>query len=602
MKRQLSAGAIAIALPLALHAQTRLDTVLVTATRQPQHIDETLSDVTILTRDEIEQAGQSTVQELLSLQPGLELTTTGGPGANSGIFIRGANTGHTLVLVDGIPFTSATAGQASLESLPLSHIERIEIVRGPASALYGPDALGGVIQIFTRRGEGRPRLDAFAGAGTYDTREAQLGYSGSTGPVAFSLKVGHYQTDAFDAFGQPEDRDGFKQDQASGRLSVELPRQGELSAHFLRTSGINEYDSAVPMNTRADKKAAITGARWRQPVFDAWTSTLVVGESVDDVTFIDSGFDSALRTKRRLVSWQNDVKLPVGTVLAAIERTDERVRNTSTELSVTERDTDSVLAGWSARLGAHRVQLNARHDDNSQFGGKSTGSASYGYHFNPQWRAYVAAGTAFKAPTFNDLYFPLTCFTGFGCFGGNPDLRPEQARNREAGMTWQGSSTRVSLVHYNNRIRDLIVWSNQPFNVGRARIRGTTVTLDWLGSQWDAAVTATFQDAEDADTGLPLIRRAERHLTARAARRAGAWRYGVDWKASGPRDDLDFNTGARVRLGGYGVIGAFVHYAFAPDWKIEVRGNNLGDKRYRHAFGFATPGANVFVGVRYAPD
>ncbi len=575
--------------------------IVVTATRQQQRVNELLSDVSVLDRQAIEQAGQSTLVDLLAGQPGIQTATTGGPGAGGSLYIRGTNSGHALVLVDGVRTGSATTGQAALENIPLSQVDRVEILRGPASALYGSDAIGGVVQIFTRRGGGTPRADFLAGIGSQRTRQVQAGVAGASGELSYSLRLGRNATAGFDALSSPDDRDGFRQDHASGRLAFALPGKGELSASFLAASGLNHYDAGLNLDTRARKKMSALGARWRQPVSDIWTSTLEAGDSTDRLEAIDSGFDSTVRTHRTQLSWMNDLRLPLGSALLGVERVVEAVSNSATALAQTERRTHSLLAGWSGRLGDHRLQANLRRDSSDQFGARNTGSLAYGYQIDVDWRAHAALGTAFKAPTFNDLYFPLACFPPFGCFGGNPNLRPEQARNREIGVNWDRGAHRASLVAYDNRVQDLIVWSNQPFNVGNARLRGATLSYGWSAGDWEGAAALDWLRARDETTGLPLIRRADRQLAVHVSRRLGAWKVGGEWQAVADRPDTDFNTGARVRLGGYGIVNAFAHYAFQPDWTLELRGNNLGDKHYRQAFNFNTPGASLFVAVRYAP-
>lgn len=575
--------------------------VVVTATRQPTRTRELLSDVTVIQREEIEQAGSSTIGELLSRQPGLQAVTTGGPGSATSIFMRGANSGHTLLLVDGIRFGSSTAGQPTIESIPLAQIERIEILRGPAGSVYGADAIGGVIQIFTRRGEGAPRVDAFAGYGTYGTIDSAVGFSGKRDDLRFSVRAGHYQTRGFDALGAPPDTDGFRQDHLSASMGLALAGGGEISANLFQANGINRNDGGTDFDNRIHKKVGIYGASWTQPVTANWNSTLRVGLSIDDAATIDPLNPSVIATRNDQFVWQNDIRLPVGKALLAYESLREGVTNTLSALAVDYRRADSLLAGWGGSFGDHRVQANARRDISTQYGTKNTGSFSYGYQIAPDWRAYASAGRAFKAPTFNDLYFPLLCFPPFGCFGGNAALRPEQAKNREAGLIWETAAHRAGIVRFDNRISDLIVWGNQPANVGNASLKGTTMSYDFNGAAWQAGVSYTGQKARDADTGLPLLRRADRQINAHVARTFGTWHVGAEWQGVERTDDFDFNNGVRVKLGGYGLLNAFAHHNLTRDWALELRGNNLGDRKYQQALNFAVPAATLFVGFRYTP-
>lgn len=576
-------------------------TVIVTATRQPQRANELLADVTVIGREQIEQAGQTTLVELLSHQSGIQMSTDGGPGASGSIFMRGANGGHTLVLVDGIRVNSAANGGAAFESLPVSQIERIEILRGPAGALYGSDAIGGVIQIFTRRGAGAPRFDASVGAGSNFTTQATAGVSGATGDLRYSVRGGQYRTRGFDANGRPADRDGFNQDHLTVSASLMLARGGEVGGNLAYADGLNRVDMGTSFDSRINKKSQILGAYWKLPVTDEWATLLRVGTSREHMDTVDSVNPQVLRTRNDQVVWQNDIRLPVGKALAAYEYLEEGVDNILSPLALNRRHSNSFLLGWTGGTGPHRLQVNGRRDISSQYGGENTGSASYGYLFNADWRSYVSVGTAFKSPTFNDLYFPLFCDPLWGCFGGNANLRPERARSREAGLIWDVGRQRVSLVHFDNRVADLIVWSNQPFNVGNASLKGTTASYELKLGAWEAGAAYTQQRARDADTGLALIRRADRQFSAQVARQFGPWRLGGDWLLVGSRDDYDFNTGNRVRLGGYGLVGAFARYQLMPNWSLEVRGNNIGDKHYLNAVGINTPRSSVFALLRYAP-
>ncbi|MCK9389649.1 MAG: TonB-dependent receptor [Sulfuritalea sp.] len=597
----IAACAASLVFPCVSLAADDLAAVVVTATRQATRINEVIADVTLIDRESIEQAGSSTIGELLARQPGLQVVSTGGPGAATTVFIRGANSGHTLLLVDGQRFGSSTTGQPAFETIPLSHIERIEILRGPAGAVYGADAIGGVIQIFTRRGEGVPSFDAYAGVGSQGTVEGTAGFSGSKDGLSFSVRGGSYRTLGFDALGTPPDRDGFHQNHVSASVGLKLNGGGDVAGNLFQSSGVNKYDAGTPFDNRINKKAGVYGLSWTQPVTANWTSTVRAGQSVDDAATIDPTNPSVIITKNDQFVWQNDIRLPVGKALLAYEMLREGVTSTLSALTVDHRRTDSLLAGWTGSFSNHRIQINARHDDSTQYGKRNTGSVSYGYQFSPDWRGYIASGRGFKAPTFNDLYFPLMCFPPFGCFGGNPNLRPEQARNREAGLTWERGQSRIGIVRFDNKISDLIVWTAQPFNVGNASLRGTTLSYDLNTASWQAGLSYTGQEARDDATGLPLFRRADRQLAARLAWTGSGWRIGTELQSVGRRDDFDFTNNVRVKLGGYSIVNAFMHHTLSHEWTLEARANNLGGRKYQQALNFAAPTATLFVGFRYAP-
>jgi vitamin B12 transporter len=581
--------------------------IVVTATRQPMRVKESLADVTVIDRATIEESGQSTLAELLARQPGVQLSANGGPGAAAAVYLRGAEAAHTLVLVDGMRIRSATTGQAAIENIPLAEIDHIEILRGPASALYGSEAIGGVVQVFTRRDEDALRPSAYLGYGSFNTREADAGFGGAQGALSFGLRAGSYDTDGFNATNSRapayvfnKDKDPFHQKHVAGSLGYRLGGDDEIGASFLDSLGTIHYDDgAGPIDSRADTTLSSYQVHWLNHIRPDWTSQLRIGGSTDDSHNIDNYGDARFRTEQRQYQWQNDVRLPLGRALLALERSEDRVSG-NTVYAVDRRTVDSALAGWSARLGSHDVQANVRHDDNSQFGGKSTWQAAYGYRLNDVWRAHVGAGTAFNAPTFNQLYYPDT---GYG--GGNPNLKPEVAHNVEAGIAYAQGDHSVSLTLFRNRIQDMIVWVfagpvNGHMNVNRARIDGATLAYAGTWAGWCVTASIDTLDARDEATGNRLPRRADHQLQAAAVREFGAWNLGAEITDTGQRYDDPGNTPS-MRMAGYALLNLFARYRLAPAWSVEARANNVTDVKYETAYGYSTARANLFLGVRYAP-
>lgn len=590
-------------------ADAELDPIVVTATRQAARVSDLMADITVIDRDEIEQAGQTTLEQLLARQPGVQYTANGGPGTNSGIFIRGTAPNQSIVLIDGQRFGSATSGDAALSRIPLSQVERIEILRGPASSLYGADAIGGVIQIFTKRGEGPARFNASTGFGTYNTSDSSVGVSGGNELVSYSLQGGYYATKGVtsihnknDPFGEyNRDPDGYRNNSFSGSVSLRPASGHEIGANFLVSNGTSRFDASYPSpavaNYRNQQNVANYSVYSRNRFASNWTSTLRVGRSTDDSTGFSQGHgikDYVFRTDQDQASWQNDIKLPVGTALLAAEYLKQSVSST-TNFTTDERTIRSLLAGWTGSLDQHRFQLNVRRDDNSQFGGKTTGSGTYGYQFTPAWRAHVSYGTAFRAPTFNELYFPNI----FGpLYAGNPALKPEEAKNAEAGVTWEANGHRLSAVYFHNKIENLIVgWPLA--NVSKATIEGTTLSYSANVGPWSGSIAVDLQRPRDDDSGNHLQRRADQQMSSSLSRRLGDWTVGGEWQVVGKRYDDSANT---VRLGGYGLVNLFAEYKLQKDWILFARGNNIFDKYYETVNNFSTLGANVFVGVRYTPQ
>lgn len=603
------AAACALAHPLLVQAgdDPTLGTTVVTATRQPQSLSDALAEVDVIDRAEIDKAGGNTsLVQLLSARSGIQVTTNGGAGSNSSVFIRGTTSGHVLVLIDGMRVGSATSGSPTLEMIPLALIDRVEILRGPASALYGSDAIGGVIQIFTRKGEEGLHPTFSIGAGTDDARSLSAGLSGGVDRLRYSLSAGHDRTDGINAKplstrGRDGDDDGFRNDYFSGAVSLGFRERDEVGLNVFHSDGRNWYDAGRAYDSYLDKRTDSAGVHMRNQLTQDWASTVRVGYSADTSRTRSTATSvSDFNTYQSQFTWQNDVALAGGSLLAAYEFLEQNVA-TATAYSKTNRIVNSVLLGWGGEFGKHHVQVNARRDQNSQYGGKTTGSAAYGYQFAPEWRVHGSIGTAFKAPSFNDLYYPLDCDPVYGCFGGNPDLKPEEALNREVGISWERKDFSFRATYFNNRVKNLIDWSTGiASNVATAELEGVELGMTASVYGYRLRASLDFLDAKDKDSGDDLGRRARESGSFGIERDIGDWTLGAEVVGQGRRYDKVPNV-ASGRMGGYALLNAYAQYALARDWRIDVRANNVLDKDYELAKGYGTPGINAFVSLRYAP-
>lgn len=627
MKLRSIAAALALlgALPASAFGQTtELPAVVVTATRSQTRASAVLSDISVITREEIAQAGQSTVAELLHAQAGLQTWATGGRGSSSSISIRGGSPQQTLVLIDGQRMSSSTLGTTAIENIPLNQIERIEILRGPASALYGADAIGGVVQIFTRKGDGAPRLSAEAGAGSYRTASGMLNYGGRAGDTSFNINAGYIDSDSFSAtkpgaFGFNPDRDPYANRNLSAQVAQRLGADHELGANVFYSDGKTRFDAAncdpafiVCTNdfdnyqTQALSSYSLYS---RNRLVPNWTSQVRIGRGEDNLASYSldpvagSVGSQKFRTVQDQLTWQNDIATSRGTILLAAERRKEAVDSNAIDFTVAQRTTTSLVAGYHASLDAHSLQLSARHDRISQFGSPNTGSLAYGYQLTPALRASASISTAFRAPTFDDLFWPVD-FNSF--YVGNPNLRPERARNKEAGLVYESAGRRASLTAFHNRVSDLIAFGDAaapPFfittiNVGSAVLKGATASYSDTFGNWKLRTSYDALSARNADTGLFLIRRAKQRGTAELRYGDSQWDGGVQLVATGARYNDTANT---QKMGGFTLVNLDTRYALDRDWSLFARLNNAFAKRYELVRGFNTSGANLFVGVRYAP-
>jgi vitamin B12 transporter len=592
--------------------------VLVTATRQAVRHNELLTDASAITREEIDRAAPlQTLGDLLTREGGVETATSGAPGGVTNIFIRGANGGHTLLLIDGQRVGSATLGEPSIQRIPLAQIERVEILRGPASALYGSDAIGGVIQIFTRPTADGTKVTADASIGSFGTREVNAGVSTQSGALSASLRAGALKTDGFNAIHNPSsagfnsDKDGYENKHLTASLAFKFANRDEIGASVFHSDGENQYDNVyfdgvapfmhADFDFRARQKTSSGSVFTRNRFTDAWTSQLRAGRSVDESKNFDApGTRSDFKTGQNQLSWQNDIKLPLGTAMLSLERVKQAIESNGTYV-LTERTIDSALAGWTGGLADHRLQGNVRMDHNSQFGDKTTGNLGYGYQLNDDWRLRSSFGTAFKAPTFNDLYFPETAFGG-----GNPSLKPEDARSGEVGINRDTATGSLALTAYRSKITNLIQWvpddptnpfgAWHPTNVGKARLQGVSFSGKQRYGSLSVRASADAASHKDALTGLQLPLRSRHHGSFGVEQLFGDTLLAADVQASGRRFNDTANT---VVLAGYSVVNLQAEQKLSKDLTVFAKANNVFDRFYEVRDDFATAGRSFFVGVRY---
>src|SRR5712691_4461866 len=584
------------------------DAVVVTATRFPQARSQTLQPVTIITAEDIARAGQQTLVEVLQALGGVEIASNGGFGQPSSVFMRGANSSHTLVLLDGMRIGSATLGTTAFENIPLSQIERIEVVPGQLSSLYGSDAIGGVIQIFTKSGKYAPATSVTAGVGTYDTASVSGGVNRTFGDTDFSLNLGYLESKGFDAtkptapFGQHNpDRDGYRNANVSGKIAHRLDTKNELGLTLFQSDGRTHFDSGSTTDDLNHQTLSAFSLYSSNQITDSWQSLLRAGESRDKST-TTGAFPSFFGTRQPQVTWQNDIKLGPGTAIAGTEYLAQHVTSDSA-FAQNHRSIKSAFAGYVGTYERYDWQANIRRDGNSQFGNHTTDLLGYAYRLTSELRLRVGAGAAFKAPTFNDLYAVDPTFF----FIPNPDLRPERSRSKEASLNYQAGTNRFSATYFENRITDLVVlvtdpvtFVSTPRNLNRARIKGTELGYQGFFAGLQANAQLTLQDPVDEETGKLLPRRAREYGSVAAGNAAGRWRFGAEVTASGARFDSTDEDPAK-KMHGYALLNLTASYALARDWSVRARWNNVFDRNYELAQNFNTPGSNVFVALQYQP-
>ena len=608
------------ALPLA-HAQELLaqsthvpllQETVVTATRTEQPLSDIVADVSIVDRDTIDRAGATGLADLLARLPGVEITRNGGVGSSANVFLRGAEGRFTAVYVDGVRMDSQSTGGAQWEQIPLSQIDRIEMLRGPAAAVYGSDAIGGVVHLFTKKGEGPAAPYVGAGIGSNKLRRIEAGISGATGEGSafdYALGITREQSDGYDIKDNPghnPDRDGYTSTAGHVRLGMQINAAHRLDASLVANRIDSGYDDFIvvpeaPVDDRNLNRMRTAALSWSAKWTEALSSRLSVTDSVSRYETVPSPYRTETRLRGFL--WQNDYRLGAHLFSATLERREDALYNPALDAFSTTIDSDrsqnAIALGYGFNAGGHTLQLHVRHDDDSEFGGKSTGSAAYGYAITPRLRATASVSTAFRAPT---LYQRFSAY-------GDASLKPEAGRNVELGLRYANGPTQASAVVYRNRVNNLIVFDSgatacgQAFgcfnSVGRAAYRGVTFAAGHRIGSVTLHGSIDLQDPQDLGTGKQLQRRTRRHATFGADTTLAGWTLGGEVQASGRRFENAANTDV---LGGYALVNLYASTRIARDVTLLARVDNLAGKDYQVARTYVMPGRTLYVGLKWAPQ
>ncbi|WP_186084320.1 TonB-dependent receptor domain-containing protein [Burkholderia gladioli] len=588
-------------------APVALDSVVVSASRGAQKLADALPQTTLFTREDIEHSSASDLPGLLAFAPGAQIVRNGGPGSNTSLFLRGAQSNQSLLLIDGVRVDSASLGAAQLSQLTLEQIDHVEIVNGNVSSLYGSGAIGGVVQVFTRDGGNHPpRFYFSAGYGSYHTQSQQAGVSGrldSDGRTTFSLSLSRDKTDGFSAIdpvqqpGANPNANGNLNESLSASLKHRFANGWSAGLDYFQSNGENSYDNpfgqaTTDLNTLYSRVQQIS-AHAEGKLTDWWTTHLRVSSGNDrSQSWLNGAYTDHFNTDNRQYTWQNDFAVARGqTIQAGYERLDQAFD--SDVYSAPQRHVNSGWLGYTGRFGNSQVQANLRRDQYSDFGGANSYYLGYGYDLGEHWKVTASYSDAFRAPTFNDLYYPDA---------GNPALVPERSHSIEAALQYASDALGVMrLSLFQTRYANLIqyepdasglVYTAQ--NVGRAKVQG--IEGSWQGhlGKTDVRASATFQNPVDQSGDQDLLRHARRFASFSASHPFGGWRVGAEWLLSGARSD------SAQTLGGYGVVNLTARYDITKAWYVSAHLDNLLDKDYQLAYGYNTPrrGAYVTIGWR----
>ena len=624
---------ILLAVPQIAIADLTLEEIEVTTPlRVPEKAKNVIADTTVITSDEIKRAGLSSLPQLLQQQPGVEVTNAGGPGKTSSVNIRGTSSTHSIILIDGLRVGSSTTGTSAIENIPLSQIERIEIVRGPVSSLYGQDGIGGVIQIFTKKGKKGFHPYVSAGYGRYKTKEVAAGISAGNESTSFAINLAGINTDAFSAFvpddskasnTQNIDKDNYKNRSVSSSLSHQFNEEIKIDFQYFLSTGKNMFDNryanfdATYVDYKDKTKQEAYSVMLTGNISDYWESSLKIGKSSDlysaqqkydnELFKYNAGEVDKYETSEYQLAWQNNINLDYGSLVLLYDFLKEEI-DTTQPYDKSKRTNNGFVVGYNIQHEKHTIQTSLREDFNSQYDNETTGSIGYAYQINPEWRISSSYGTAFVAPSFNYLYWA----SGTSALG-NPDLKPEKSKNIEASLRYQDSSSSISLTGYQNTIDDFIIYSyisagnrENTRNIDEAKIRGLTVAADKFFGNFQTKASVTTESPQNKQSHNNLPRRANLYGSANFNYYFQDWIFGLEQIGSGSRYDDAANN---EKIEGYTITNLVTNYVFNEKFTINIRLDNALDKDYALAYEgpqssntgrvYQTPGRSLSAKLRY---
>tara|TARA_Y100001951_G_scaffold49809_1_gene39310 strand:- start:1845 stop:3695 length:1851 start_codon:yes stop_codon:yes gene_type:complete len=571
-------------------AEQELPSMLITSARQAEPRAQATAANTVFTRADIERLQARSVPELLRRVPGVQVSSAGGLPSLS---LRGTGTAQTLVLVDGQRIASATSGFARLDYLAIDNIERVEVIRGPRSSLYGADAIGGVIQIFTRGGKPGMNPEVRLAAGSDQTFQRSLSLAAGTEQTRVHLGASLDERDGFDITrdnrGADKDNDGQRNKALHLKLDHQFDTNWKAGLSLNDQRGKNEYDDAyefAPGTPQDEFRVSSYSGYLDGQLTDIWNSRLELGRSFDRNRAVGSNYnDGLLETTRHSAAWINRLQLSERQQLSVGSDWYEDRLDATTAYQEDSRDNLAFFAQHSFQADNFGTELGLRHDDNQQFGSHNSWNAAFSLPVGQSQRWILSYGEGFRAPTFTDLYAPPA-------WGPNPDLKPETSKTYELQWRAEFDETQLEAALYRTDVEDMIAWGGARMeNVSQARINGfeASAARELLG--WQASLGVSIIDPRDRDSGHTLARRAKRTLSIDLDRTFGTLSAGAGWHVSSARYDTIANT---RELSGYGVFDLRAAWQSHPELRWEAKVNNLFDRDYALATYDRSQGPNWF--------
>jgi vitamin B12 transporter len=581
---------------------TLLSPVVVTAGRTPQPLADTIPQTTLFDQQDLADTTATDLPGLLQLAPGAQISRTGGPGSTASLLLRGASSTQSLLLIDGVRVDSVSLGTAQIAQIPLDQVDRVEVVNGNVSALYGSGAIGGVVQVFTKDGgDHPPRFNFSVGYGSYHTQTQQMGVNGALdkdGNTTFSISLARSKDDGFSSInpaaapGANPNANGYLNESISASLRHKFNDKWDAGVTYFQSNGNNSYDNAygVPSdlnNLYSKVRQASVFANGK--LTDWWTTHFTVAEGDDrSISNTNGIYNGRFDTDNRQYTWQNDFALAAQQKLqVGYEHLDQTLE--SDTFAAPDRHVDSGFVGYTGRFGRNQIQANIRRDQYSDFGGANSYYLGYGFDITGNWKATASYSDSFRAPSFDDLYYP---------YSGNPSIKPERSHSIEAALQYASNALGVMrLSAFQTRYSNLIDYPEVSpgiylaENVGRAKVQGLEGSWSGHVGKTDVRASLTLQNPVDLDNDVDLVRRARRFGSLAVNRSIAGWRVGGEWIVSGASND------SSGKLGGYGIVNLSARYNITKAWFVTAQIDNLLNKDYETAYSYNSPRRGAYVTV-----
>lgn len=582
--------------------------VVITAARLAQLQTDALPHTTVISAEDIRSSQASDLPALLEREAGIQITRSGGSGQQTTLFVRGANATETLIMIDGIPMRhQASFGGAPLQHILLDQIDRIEIVRGNVSAIYGSGAIGGVVQIFTKHGSGAATFDVAAEVGSRGTYQGNIGVSGQSGATRYALSLTRCTTEGFSAQNPAQNpnvnpnRNGDRNTSIAASLSQEWSKENDIGVRIYATNAKTSFDSgfgtSFDLNDNHAKDHVISVFS-NNRLGEDWTSALTLSHTVTSDDFVTRAADgvstSGFKSAAYLLQWFNTWQLSSDwTAIAGIDAgRDQADVDANSSFGSTQnsfsRTYSSAYVGINGKLNVHQLQLNLRRDDVGGSGADNTVYLGYGLPLTDTIKWIASASTAFNAPTPVQLFDPQY---------GNTVLQAEKSRSYEAGVQYTAGATWLRATLFDTLTRNQFGADTafRTININRAKNQGLELSVSSRLAEVDVRASLTVQDAKNADTDQPLARRAKVLGSLFASKSFGVWRIGGDVQYTDRRPDIATQPG----LAAYWLANVNARYQLTKKVSVYARIDNLFNRDYQTAYGYNQAARGVFSGIHW---